>query len=512
MKCLVTTGRLCLNTNRQLIKQKEFVLRVAIAYPPFESEKGVPLLTQNRQFQWFSRPTYIYPVVPAQMATMLKRAGHEVGWLDGIAFEWSLNEFARQLAEFKPDVVVLETKTPVVKLHWEYIRELKNKKPEVIVVLVGDHVTALPNESFAESPVDYILTGGDYDFLLLNLLVALSSGELDTVRLEGGVYWREGYEIKNSGPFKLDHNLNSIPWIDRELTHWELYSEKNGNYRETPGTYIMAGRDCWHGKCTFCSWTTLYPSFRTRDPISCVNEIGELIEKYGIREIMDDTGCLPVGSWLSTFCHEMINRGYNKRIRIDCNMRFGHLSYDDYLLMREAGFRLVLFGVESANQPTLDKLNKNLQVEDIISGAHNAARAGLDVHVTIMFGYPWEHEADIENTVALARRLLRKGDAYTLQCTMMIPYPGTPLFKELSENELLLTLDWNDYDMRRQVMKSDVPEAYTKEAVRRVYKAFIHPETIIRRLLTTRDLKADLKFYWRGFRSLIGHLTDFKNG
>ena len=41
-------------------------MRIAIAYPPLKSEKGVALLTQNRQFQWFSRPTYIFPVVPAR--------------------------------------------------------------------------------------------------------------------------------------------------------------------------------------------------------------------------------------------------------------------------------------------------------------------------------------------------------------------------------------------------------------------------------------------------------------
>ena len=64
-------------------------MRIAIAYPPLKSEKGVALLTQNRQFQWFSRPTYIFPVVPATAATMLKKAGHEVLFLDGIAAELS---------------------------------------------------------------------------------------------------------------------------------------------------------------------------------------------------------------------------------------------------------------------------------------------------------------------------------------------------------------------------------------------------------------------------------------
>ena len=92
-------------------------MRIAIAYPPLRSEKGVALLTQNRQFQWFSHPTYIFPVVPATAATMLKRAGHDVLFLDGIAAEMSPGEFDAKLAEFSPDLVVVETKTPVVKRH-----------------------------------------------------------------------------------------------------------------------------------------------------------------------------------------------------------------------------------------------------------------------------------------------------------------------------------------------------------------------------------------------------------
>ena len=53
-------------------------MKIAIAYPPLISDKGAPLLSQNRQFQWFNRPTYIYPVVPASAATLLARAGHTV--------------------------------------------------------------------------------------------------------------------------------------------------------------------------------------------------------------------------------------------------------------------------------------------------------------------------------------------------------------------------------------------------------------------------------------------------
>ena len=480
-------------------------MRIAIAYPPLKSDKGVPLLTQNRQFQWFSRPTYIFPVVPATAATMLKKAGHDVLFLDGIASEISVEQFNRRLAEFHPDVIVIETKTPVVKRHWQYIREIKAGSDQSFqackFILVGDHVTALPEESMRECPVDYILTGGDWDFLLKSVIDA---------KFEPGIWYRVGGEVKNTGRFALNHDLNSAPWIDRELVNWRLYAEKNGNFRRTPGTYIMSGRDCWHAKCTFCSWTTLYPKYRTRDWKDVVDEIEMLVTKYGVREIMDDSGSFPVGQWLTNFCNEMIRRGLPKRVRIDCNMRFGRLTFDDYKLMRKAGFRLVLFGVESANQSTLDRFVKALKVAEVEKGAEWAAKAGLDVHLTFMFGHAWEGREDMARTVALARRLLANGHASTLQCTMTIPYPGTPLFRELKENDGLTTLDWDEYDMRRQITKTPlVSEEEIKCAIRDVYRGFLQPRALWHRLTTTRTL-FDFSFYYRGIRSLIGHLVDFK--
>ncbi len=478
-------------------------MRVAICYPPLPSEKGVPLLSQNRQFQWFSRPTYIFPVVPATAATMLKKSGHEVAWLDGIAEEWTPERFRAELDKFGPDLVVLETKTPVVKRHWKWISDYKASNSNVKVVLVGDHVTALPEESMENCLVDYILTGGDWDFLLKNIV----ESSFDAAKFEPGIWHRGG----NTGRFKLDHDLNSAPWIDRDLCKWRLYAVKNGNFRRTPGTYIMSGRDCWHAKCTFCSWTTLYPTYRTRDPIDVVDEIQMLVEKYGVKELMDDSGSLPVGKWLDTFCNEIIRRGLQKKLRIDCNMRFGRLTFEDYKLMRAAGFRLVLFGVESANQSTLDRFVKALKVEDVEKGAEWATKAGLDVHLTFMFGHAWEGPEEIANTVRLARKMLAKGWASTLQCTITIPYPGTPLFRELDAADGLTTRDWDEYDMRRQITKTPLAsEDDIKRAVRDVYRGFLQPSALLRRLCSTRTL-FDFGFYYRGIRSLLGHLLDFSS-
>ena len=463
-------------------------MRIAIAYPPFKSEKGVALLTQNRQFQWFSRPTYIFPVVPATAATMLKKAGHEVLFLDGIASELSPEAFDAKLSEFAPDIVVLETKTPVVKRHWRWIEEHASLGAKFI--LVGDHVTALPEESIEKPGVWAIIPGGDWDYGLLDFIAA---------GCPRGVQ-----------PFALRDSIADAPWIDRDLVHWELYAEKNGNFRRKPGTYIMSGRDCWHGKCTFCSWTTLYPRYRVRKVKDVVDEIEMLVLKYGVKEIMDDSGSFPVGQWLTDFCNEMISRGLPKKVRIDCNMRFGRLTLADYRLMRKAGFQFVLFGVESANQETLDRFCKCLKVEDVEKGAKWATEAGLDVHVTFMFGHAWEGPREIANTVALARRLLAKGWAKTLQCTLTIPYPGTPLFKELKANDGLTTLDWDQYDMRRAITKTPlVSEDEIKCAIRKVYRGFLQPAALWH--LFRRNL-FNFAFYYRGLRYLIGHLLDFRSG
>ncbi len=482
-------------------------MKVAIAYPPLDSPKGVPLLSQNRQFQWFNRPTFIYPVVPASAATMAQAEGHQVFWLDGIASRWSAATFLDKLQQAAPDLIMLETKTPVVKATWEWVKRLRQAMPELKIVLVGDHITALPAESLANCDADYLLTGGDYDFMLCALLRHLASA----APLPGGVWYRDhAGQPCHSGPVTTTSDLNQLPLIDRDLTQWQLYSQHNGNYRRTPGTYIMAGRDCWHGKCTFCSWTTLFKNFRCRTAESVVDEVGHLIEKYGVREIMDDTGSFPTGDWLETFCRLMIERGYHKKVYFDCNMRFGALTAADYKLMKQAGFRFILFGLESANQATLDRVAKAVKLSEISAGARLASEAGLDVHVTVMLGFPWETADEIAQTVALARNLLIRGWAYTLQVTLAIPYPGTPLFRQCEKEGWLLTSDWDAFDMRQAVMRTQVGDATIRAAIRRIYRAFFHPRALWNRLLNTRHPLEDIKFYSRGLLSLLGHLRDFK--
>lgn len=484
-------------------------MKIAVSYPPLESEKGVALLSQNRQFQWFNNPTFIYPMVPASAATLLQSMGHEVVWDDAIAEQKSEAEWLVWFAGARLDLIALESKTPTIKKHWRLIEKMKALCPSTIVVLMGDHVTGFPEESLESCPVDYVLTGGDFDFGLRDLV-----NHLDRHDEPGpGTYYRSDGAIAHTQNFSLENDLNALPFIDRDLTKWDLYAYKNGNFKYLPGTYTMFGRDCWWGHCTFCSWTVMFPGqrFRTRTAESAVEEVDLLVNKYGVREIFDDTGTLPVGAWLHEFCEGLIARGLHKRVRMGCNMRFNYLSRDEYQLMGKAGFRFILYGLESANQSTLKRLAKNMKTETIAEELGWSKGAGLAPHLTTMIGYPWETKEEARTTIEFCKKMFRTGCVDTLQATVIMPYAGTPLYKEAERNGWLLTKDWDEYDMRRPVLASPLSAEDTLALTQDLYKSFISPQFILNKLVNIRSWE-DVQFIGRGVKYVVGHLTDFNLG
>ena len=489
-------------------------MRIVVGYVPLESDLGVPLLSQNRQFQWFSRPTFVYPMVPASAATLLARRGHEVLWLDAIAEGLSQEQFEERFAAFRPDLFLLETKTPVVKATWRKVDRLKDRFPQCRIALCGDHVTAMPEESLQNSKADFILAGGDFDFTVADLVDALASGVSDAHRATAfpkGVWWRgKDARIESTGPFcNRDHDLTSLPEIDRDLTSWELYSRANGNFRRIPGTYTMAARDCWWGKCSFCSWTTLYPEWRRRTPAQLLDEIHHLVERRGVREIFDDSGCFPTGAWLREFCEGMVSSGLASHVTLGCNMIPGALDAEQYRLMARAGFKFVLFGLESAQHATLERINKCPLAKNVEESMRLAHEAGLRPHVTCMIGYPWETADDARRTIALTRSLFDRGWIDTLQATIVIPYPGTPLFRECRKNGWLRTEDWDRYDMREPVMRCPIPDDELRALVRGLYASFATPRFVWRQLCSVRSV-SDVAFLARAAMRVMGHLLDFR--
>lgn len=226
--------------------------------------------------------------------------------------------------------------------------------------------------------------------------------------------------------FAIEVPFEHLPFPDREFTdaknkRWQSY----GNYKFHPATHMMASNLCWYGKCTFCIDTAKLEAGEKRGVRSVDHVIEEIdcLIAQGYREVFDDSGTFPVGAWLEEFCEKMNERGRNRKIVLGCNMKPVKL---DYKMMGKAGFRFILVGIESANQETINRIKKGQNNNHIVPVMKAMADAGLEVHLTSMFGYEWESHADAMRTVNLIHFLLKKGYVKTAQASVFMPPRTAP--------------------------------------------------------------------------------------
>lgn len=490
-------------------------MKVAVAYPPVTKNGQFPLLSQNRHLKFsHSLEVRIFPLIPAHAATNLKHAGHEVLWLDGINERMDMDAFHAQLLAFEPDLLLMETKAPVVTTHWRYIAETKRLLPKTKFILVGDHVSYFPEESLQRSPVDYILTGGDYDVLVRDLAAHLEGQG----PMPSGVWWRDAEGlIQNSGKHLLNQDLDELPYIDRELTRWRSYGEA---YLLPGISYILTGRGCGLGdgktsSCTFCIWQHALwnKTARLRSPANVVGEIKELVA-LGSKEVFDDneTGPIYDRAWMQEFHDLMKKEGLIGKIALSVNARGDLVDRELAKLMKDTGFRLLKIGIEAGDDASLAKLAKMEGIEKIKIGIRAVRDEGLVTLLTTMVGYPWETEDDVKKTYAVAKEMLlykpKFGDC--LQASVVVPYPGSPLWQHcVNKNWFLVDpYDYDRLDMSEPILKTQIDQELW---VKRLWRLHLRPSFVLRSFFSIRSW-AQLNLGWRGVLSLLGHVRDYKPG
>ena len=270
---------------------------------------------------------------------------------------------------------------------------------------------------------------------------------------------------------QIDIPFLQLPHADRVLTcAKEKKWQQNGNFKYLPATYILSAIGCHWGECTFCvEQGQPYEVRKVEDVIDEINECKTL----GFKEVFDDSATFPIGRWLDEFCNGLAR--VSGELHFSCNMRMVDV---DYVRMCKSGFRMVLFGLESANQKTLNKINKGVRLggwngripgkkgEGDVKYIIKAAKAGLEPHIAVMFGYPWETEEDAVNTLKLVHYLLRKGYAKTAQASFYAPQGGQG------------------------------GQASHRKYVNKIYRAAYSPTFWLNKIRDIHNV-ADLKYLWR---------------
>ena len=189
-------------------------------------------------------------------------------------------------------------------------------------------------------------------------------------------------------------------------------------------------------------------------------------------------------------------------------MRFSGPTQADFANMQKANIKFLLYGLESANQLTLNKINKNLKLDQIEITLKLAKKYNIDNHLTVMIGYPWESLKDAQNTIDLAKHFFKAGLTDSIQATMLIPYPGTPLFNQAKKQGWLKTKNWDKYDMSQSVLKSPLSTKQQKHFVQSVYRGIFTPKFVINKITTIRSID-DIKYIGKYAIKYLKKLKDF---
>ena len=490
-------------------------MKISISYPPIINDKGQKaMISQNRNVQYFKKPTYLIPVIHAQAATLLNENGFNVYWDDGNSQLKSYDEWFNDLVNQNPDMIVLEGTTPIMNLLWDLSKDIKDKLPSSILVMTGYHSMRNPTETLLASKFDIVLKSNHIDKVLFKLCNELKNKNKSLEILDtDGITYKYNENIIDNGVFKLIENIDQTKIIDRDLIQWKRYAYENGNFLNTPGTYSSSViRDCMFGKCTFCRYNGPDLSFSKMSIEKSVDEYENLILNYGVKEIFDDSGVWYRGKDAIDFCKEIIKRGLHKKgCYFGINTRFDYLDEITISWLAKANFRFILIGLESGSDKTLENLNKGYTSENIVNNLRLMSKYGLHPHLTIMVGYYWETKEMLESTYKLVKDLMLRGLARTLQVTLCTPLDYTPYHREVLDKKLLLTDKYEDHDMSKLIVKTPMEHKEYYKYVKKMYSLAFHPLFIIRQIIfllrfKKRDYQFLFKYSFRAIRRVKQHI------
>ena len=470
--------------------------KVLLINPPAEQT----LVGNNPKFLDEERG-YNPPLGLLLLAAMLEeRSDHGVCVLDAQAEELSYEALADHVRGEAPDLVGITTMTFTLLDVVRTVEVVRQAAPQAKVVLGGPHVHLYPRETAALPGVDFAIVG-EAEYSIVELADRLNEPNrwpevtglvyrrdcqlpIADCRLKSEMGNRES-EIVVNDRHGLIEDLDALPFPARDLTPFRRYSSVLA--RRRPVTTMFTSRGCPYG-CTFCDRPHLGKRFRARSAKNVADEMQECVE-MGIHEILvyDDTFTVDRQRVLD-ICREIQHRGLD--LGWDIRARVDTVDEDLLRALRAAGCERIHYGVEAGSDEFMAVLRKGITVEQVREAFRLTKKAGIQTLAYFMIGIPGEAEADVRQTMRLAREL----DPDAVHITILTPFPGTAIYRRALEEGVYATDHWLEF--ARAPRPGFQPLYWTKELGRErlesllveAYKSFYtRPRYIARQLLKIRS-------------------------
>lgn len=187
-----------------------------------------------------------------------------------------------------------------------------------------------------------------------------------------------------------------------------------------PSLSYLTSRGCPF-KCTFCGLHKMHKlgfGVRMMEPEDVYAQIKRMVDEFGIEAInfQDD---------IFTFNPKRLFRILDLiaplKLKFRCMGRAGYDTEEVYERLAESGCVQVAWGIESGSQYILNRMRKQVKVDDNYNVIQWAKKYGITTRAFFIIGFPGETRTTLEET----KQFIRDADPDQCFVSSFVPYPGT---------------------------------------------------------------------------------------
>lgn len=434
------------------------------------------------------------PLGLAYIASLLESKGFSANILDANALGLTEAQVVASILEKKPRIVGISMLTPAHNYCVGIARSLKN---ETLLVAGGPHATSSPelllNEGFD------IVVRGEGEYAMLEL-----AKQKDIKTIAGISYMQDGI-VKHNQDREFISDLEALPIPARHLlpsSGVDLPYLSAGT-RHRPWAPVLTSRGCPY-TCYYCNKNIFGHKWRARSAQSVVDEIEFLVKKYGVKEvdIVDDLFNFNLER-AEKICDLLVERKLKVHLRCSNGVRVDKITDSLLEKMKKAGFYYLAFGIESGSQRVLDKIPKNITLEQVRNAVRLAKQKGLEVTGFFIFGLMGDTPNSMLETIRFAKSL----DLDIASFNICAPYPGTMLWTMIQTQGKLLVDNYDDFHHTANRGLFTHPDIPSPEEIEKAYRQahrefYFRPKYILKRVAKTRSLSQCGEMY-RGLKTLV---------
>jgi len=396
------------------------------------------------------------PLGLAYLAASLRKNNIEVEIIDCMVERLSQEEAANRILKRNPNYVGITAVTIDIHNAADLAKRLKELNPEVITIIGGVHVTAVPYETMMRFEQFDIAVINEGEVTINELINALSKKE-DPSNVKGILFRRDKKLVATAlREFTIDLDILPMPAWDLLPFLPQYYRSPAYSIDRSPSSSLITTRGCGSG-CTFCFQGAFGRTIRMNSAGYIFSMVRHLYYNYGIRNIriLDDNFLLN-RKRIKDVCEMLIKEKLD--ITFSCLSRVDTITPEIIKLLKMAGCWQLIYGIESGSQKILDAVKKKVTLSQIERALKWTKQARIRSLGYFMIGFPFETEETIKETIDFALRL----PLDDFKMNILTPFPGSELYRTAHKFGAFNS-DWRKMNM--YVEPCFVPAGLTKEKI-----------------------------------------------